>query len=55
MAKEKVTVNVSLTVNEYDRFTFKESLKSVKKGTARAHKIVVPYAFPLNTGPRYYM
>jgi len=51
MVEEKVTVNVRLTINEYDKFTFKEMLEKVE--VTEKPRLVVPYAFPLSTSPNY--
>jgi len=51
MVKEKVTINVRLTISEYDKFTFKETLEKVE--VTKKPRFVVPYAFPLSTGPNY--
>lgn len=52
MVEEKVKVNVRLTINEYDKFTFKETLERVEKAKKES-KFVVPYAFPLSTSPNF--
>lgn len=52
MVEEKVTVNVKFTMNEYDKFTFQETLEKVEEPTAEP-RLVVPYAFPLTTSPNY--
>jgi len=52
MVKEKVTVNVRLSINEYDKFTFKETVEKVEK-VAEKPRVIVPYTFPLSTSPNY--
>jgi hypothetical protein len=51
MVKEKVTINVRFIINEYDKFTFKETLEKVE--TPTKVRFVVPYAFPSTTSPKY--
>jgi len=50
MVKEKVKVNVQLTINEYDKFTFKETQGRVEK-EEKKKSYSAPYAFPLSTSP----
>jgi hypothetical protein len=52
MVEEKVTVNVRLTINEYDKFTFQETLEKVEKAQTKV-RLSVPYAFPSSTSQKY--
>jgi hypothetical protein len=50
MAREKVKVNVKVVVNEYDKFTFTETLAKFER-VSENPTVVVPYAFPTSTSP----
>jgi len=49
--KERVPVNVKITMDDYNRFTFTESLKRIEETATEKPKLVVPYAFPSSTSP----
>jgi len=53
MGEEKVKVNVKVLINEYDKFTFTETLAGPEEVSEEA-KLAVLYAFPTNTSPDCY-
>jgi hypothetical protein len=52
MGRKKVTVNVKITMDEYNKFTFTEHLEKIKEVKIRKPKLVIPYAFPSLTSPK---
>ena len=50
MGEEKVKVNVKVLINEYDKFTFTETLAKPEKVSEKP-RLAVLYAFPTNTSP----